>query len=63
MEELKSILKSSPTDSPVHPDPRAHNMGTLSLKIIIISLYVIILLVAISDLQWPPVNWEYLGSG
>ena len=32
MEELKSILESSPTDLPVHPDPRAHNMG---IKIII----------------------------
>ena len=29
MEELKSILESSPTAQPVHPDPRAHDMGKI----------------------------------
>ena len=38
MEELKSILESSPTASPVHPDARAHNTGMKLLKIIIILL-------------------------
>jgi hypothetical protein len=31
MEELKSVLESSPTASPVHPDPRAHDMGKFNI--------------------------------
>ena len=33
MEELKNILESSPTASPVHPDPRAHDMGKLNILV------------------------------
>ena len=43
MEELKNILESSPTASPVHPDPRAHDMGKLNILVQLTSAWKIVL--------------------